>query len=305
MTHLVFVDANQYLRFYGSITAKKYLEILIDKREHILVPAQIVDEVLRNKLNLASTFFGEQFKGDGEKRIPDHLLGIDDKKLNEYRKTFSSVDQVREELQRIASDILKQISQSSDPISMALAKIFGNSVEASADELRLARERKERGNPPGKRSDPLGDQICWEQLLTRVGRDKPTHIWIITSDQDYSIRGKKSELLNPLLWRDLIKVHGEQLEVHCFQDLTKGLDEFAKSVGVASNLPSKDEVEQIKKDFEIWDANIAPAKITELLRKHFIAAISDTGAFPLVTPTQIKEMAADLSAEVLSRDKDT
>jgi hypothetical protein len=112
-------------------------------------------------------------------------------------------------------------------------------------------------------------------------------------------------LLNPLLWRDLIKVHGEQLEVHCFQDLTKGLDEFAKSVGVASNLPSKDEVEQIKKDFEIWDANIAPAKITELLRKHFIAAISDTGAFPLVTPTQIKEMAADLSAEVLSRDKDT
>ena len=54
--------------------AKKLLEKLAAQRKHIFVPRQVADEVLRNKLRLASLFFAEQLKEiAGTKVGPDHL----------------------------------------------------------------------------------------------------------------------------------------------------------------------------------------------------------------------------------------
>jgi hypothetical protein len=57
MAHVAFIDANQYLGLYGSVTGKKLLEILAAQRDQIFVPRQVADEVLRRKLGLASDFF--------------------------------------------------------------------------------------------------------------------------------------------------------------------------------------------------------------------------------------------------------
>lgn len=61
---------------------------------------------------------------------------------------------------------MKQISCSEDEVSKALIPIFDKAVAHSPKELQKARNRKEIGNPPGKKGDPLGDQLTWEQILT-------------------------------------------------------------------------------------------------------------------------------------------
>jgi hypothetical protein len=78
------------------------------------------------------------------------------------------LDEVNSEEKALALEMLKQVSQSKDPVSVALAPIFAKAVPHSNDEMQLARERKERGNPPGKESDILGDQLNWQQILTRL-----------------------------------------------------------------------------------------------------------------------------------------
>jgi hypothetical protein len=114
--------------------------------------------------------------------------------------------------------------------------------------LHLARDRKERGNPPGKRDNPLGDQITWEQLLTYCKGMK--RIWIITGDDDYGIKYAKTRLLNSLLRRDLMHACAE-LEINYFDNWSEGMTDFRKSVGVTTDkLPLPERVEEIKNNEE-------------------------------------------------------
>jgi hypothetical protein len=145
--------------------------------------------------------------------------------------------------------VLCKISRSEDDVSQRLKTLFDKAIPPSADEMQRARDRKERGNPPGKQKDTLGDQITWEQLLNRCkGMNR---LWIITDDRDYCIRHGKLVLLNSLLHRDLIVTCGVGLEFHCCTDLLEGITEFRKSVGVtADKLPTEQEATEIKKEIE-------------------------------------------------------
>jgi hypothetical protein len=85
--------------------------------------------------------------------IPDHLLGIDDTKLAEYRKTFQGVETLQKSLRELANDALDRISRSEDDVSKHLNRIFDKAVKANQEELLRAHDRKERGNPPGRHAE--------------------------------------------------------------------------------------------------------------------------------------------------------
>jgi len=74
---VLFIDANQYLNLHRMVAGRRLLDSLEEQKAHIFVSVQIVDEVLRNKLRCAQTFFLDKLKGVGEIKgtIPDHLLG--------------------------------------------------------------------------------------------------------------------------------------------------------------------------------------------------------------------------------------
>lgn len=152
---------------------------------------QIADEVLRNKLRSAQTFLlANQIKGS----IPDHLLDISDERTRELRKVIQNA---ADELAALATDALSKISRSEDKVSQRLRGLFDHRiVSPSPYEMQRARDRKERGNPPGKSANPLGDQITWEQLLTYCKGAK--QIWLITEDQDYFIKYNTKPMLNPV-----------------------------------------------------------------------------------------------------------
>jgi PIN domain len=177
---VLFIDANQYLKLYGMVAGKKLLDWLEEQQAHIFVSAQIVDEVLRNKLHSAQIFFLDKLKLDVA--VPDHLLGVSDEKTNELRKNIGNA---ADELTALADDVLRKISRSEDDVSQRLNRLFDKAISPNTNQMGRARDRKERGNPPGKQKDTLGDQITWEQLLAHCKGMK--QLWIITDDGDYGL----------------------------------------------------------------------------------------------------------------------
>lgn len=85
----------------------------------------------------------------------------------QLQKIREKVNETKEEFKKLTHDLLEQVSQSKDEVSKVLAGLFSQAVAPNEGELQRARARKERGNPPGKKSDPLGDELSWEQGLLR------------------------------------------------------------------------------------------------------------------------------------------
>ena len=107
--------------------------------------------------------------------------------------------------------------------------------------------RKEKGNPPGKREDPLGDQLTWEQLLSHAkGKSK---VWIISSDQDYFAKLEGKRFLNPFLHQELVAVNTAPTQVFCFDNLDEAIRDFVKQTGVkAEALPTEEESRKIEEE---------------------------------------------------------
>jgi hypothetical protein len=267
MISILFIDANQYLKLFGLVKGRKLLDLLEAQRNYIFVPAQIVDEILRKKLTLASRFFSQQLRDINETivPVPDHLLGVDEGKVRDFRRTFEQMRNARNELDDIAKKTLSHISRSKDDVSKRLQLLFDAAVEPTVNEMTRARFRRELGNPPGKQENPLGDQIDWEQLLSHCRKVNAKEIWIITEDRDYFDKYGRTLLINPLLNRDLVAACDGEPNVHCFEDLSLGLTEFAKSVGVNEMvLPTRDEAKEIKKEIDRWVANTSAVTAADL-----------------------------------------
>ena len=271
----LFVDANQYLSLYGLVSGQKLLDLLKAQRDRVFISTQIIDVVDRNKLKLASRFFAGQTEKGKVVAIPDHLLGVTTNQLAELRQKFADAESARREILRLAGDLLRKISRSDDDVSVFLQSLFGKAVSPTAEQIARARERRERGNPPGKPNDPLGDQICWEQLLDYCHDSKCGEIWIVTGDTDYHVSFGGELLLNPLLNRDLVAACGSQPDIRCFNNLSDALTEFGKQVGVPTDkLLTSGEAKQIKKEFDYWNANTFDKSIAAIFDANLQRIIS-------------------------------
>jgi hypothetical protein len=159
------------------------------------------------------------------------------------------VDTLSDDLKTVFARTFGQISRSEDEVSKVLTELFNKPTEHTFEELQRARERKERGNPPGKKGDPMGDQLIWEQFLShfRAG----SRVWIISRDPDYGTTYGKSMSLNPFLYDELARKNGKPPEVYCFDSLTKGLPDFVKKTLVqAKKLPKEEELAKIQKEVD-------------------------------------------------------
>jgi hypothetical protein len=97
--------------------------------------------------------------------VPDHLLGISDQEVAQHRNIFNKAREAKGQIEEWVAKALLRISRSEDDVSTRLDVVFGGAVEPSPEEIKRARERREKGNPPGKDRNPLRDQIAWEQFL--------------------------------------------------------------------------------------------------------------------------------------------
>jgi PIN domain len=251
---LLFIDANKYLDLYRTKTGKLNLAALSQQAGHIFVTQRIVDEVKRNKIKETAGFLTKHWELARAQTydVPDHLFGVSEDQSKSIRRQMEEIrqkiKQVNTELHALAMDIMTKVSQSTDEVSTALAPIFANAVCHSDEQLQKAKERKERGDPPGKQTDPIGDQVTWEQILGRfVGKTK---LWIITRDSDYGSIYDGKGFLNQFLYEELASV-STGAEVFLFENVPDGIKHFAEITGVtADKLPTPAQIEEIKVEEE-------------------------------------------------------
>lgn len=254
MNKLIFVDTNIFLRFYDSNNReyKKMLKTLLSLKDCIFTPYQIKYEIDRNK--------GEIFKNSFESYIkqatlfnnitlPEHLENTSESLITSWnvdrKEIIKLVKESNKKLIEIFEKKLQNIARSEDEVSKTIEKIFSSPKDYSNAEFLSAKIRKERGNPPGKTNDPLGDEIIWEQLLTIIGGYE--ELYIISNDYDYLITYENKSYLNPILFNDL-KVNAHKLKVFNFQTLSDAIIYLSKnSPELIKDLPTEKELRTISK----------------------------------------------------------
>jgi len=245
---VLFIDANQYLDLYLIDSGKKLLPALEEQSPYIFVPEQVVHEVKRNKILIVARFLADtmnKLKAGGVV-VPHHLPNTVSGQL---RETRDKINKTKVEFSKHTPDLLERIIQSKDEVSAALERIFCHAVKAKEEEWRRARERRERGNPPGKQNDPLGDQLSWEQLLSHC--EGPFKLWIITRDSDYATTYQGKMYLNAFLYEELTAKSHTTPQVFCFDNIAEGVTHFAKETNAkAEKLPTSTETEELKKEQE-------------------------------------------------------
>ncbi|MFN0038677.1 MAG: PIN domain-containing protein [Burkholderiales bacterium] len=253
---MLFIDSNQYLDFYRTSGFKKLFSELAAVSDRVFITSQIVDEVTRKKVAVANKFFCDHFGALKLEKIknglPNQLFSAEvtrdlQTKIRDISQQFKSVHQAAD---KAAVDVLMQISLSKDDVSKAFSQIFQRAVDASESELDRARVRKERGRAPGKSGDSLGDQISWEQFLTRAKEEQWPRVWIISRDGDNCSKYAEAVVLNAALYCDLVQVR-QDMEVRCFTEIEKGLTDFINVNSVSGvQLPTYEEAEAINREQE-------------------------------------------------------
>lgn len=158
-------------------------------------------------------------------------------------EVYNSNSKLIENLDVFFDENLKEISRSSDAVSQKLKSIFLNALNPDEDIITLSKIRKELGNPPGKKNDPIGDQISWEQFKKNVKDKNINEVWIVSNDTDFFTIYNKRLYLNPFLMDELLSIN-DSLKVNLFQSLRDSLKDYAKKNPEAC-LISNDELEVI------------------------------------------------------------
>jgi hypothetical protein len=249
---LLFIDANQYLDLFRMVNGHKLLSPLKALKKHIFVPRQVPAEVRRNKVDVACEFLTRQFTVTKQANfgLPTHLFGESDQRVQQLRSDLAEIvnkiEALNAGLANLAHDVLGRISRSEDEVSVTLERIFARPVQPTDDEIRDAEIRKKFGSPPGKQRDPLGDELSWQQILSRCGN--VNRLWLITRDSDYAVDYKGKSYLNSLFDREL-RSFSHAIETFCFKDMYQGLKHFAETVNVSiKGLPTAEEAEKIKEE---------------------------------------------------------
>ncbi len=249
---LLFIDANKYLDLYRTDKGKKLLAPLSEQLDYVFVTQRVVDEVQRNKIQVAADYLAAKFK---ELKlltfnVPDHLTGAGKDHganiLQEMSDVSKRLNKVNSDVDKLAVGILEQVSNSKDEVSIALSRIFNRAIPHTQEELQRARERREFGNPPGKASSPIGDQLTWEQILSHFRGKR--RLWIISRDGDYGTIFDGRGFVNRYLYNELQAI-SPAAEAFLFTDTVEGINHFVSTTGVkADSRLTPKELEEIEEE---------------------------------------------------------
>jgi len=230
---IIFIDANIYLKFFEARRdhLRTMLAALKEAEPFVFVTRQIVQEVRRNQHQVFARQVEQLLANIPSKlSLPSFHGDANSKARKQWNKRIATNEAKLKAIgTKYRGDAVKmgmKIRQSSDPVSLALEGIFSTAIEASTAELEQARLRRERGNPPGKRGDPLGDQLSWEQLLGKVKTGQS--VWIVAEDGDYWDEFCNETALKTLLHHELVDRLGKSASVHCFKGIDVALRHFSE-----------------------------------------------------------------------------
>lgn len=197
----IFLDANIYLKFYLGNQLSKVLDNIIDNKDNVLVTKQIKDEVIRNSVSSTANLLQNSLKDTNWKKptVPyktqDKSLAVEIKDLSEKVKNLVEKIEIEFKVH------LEKISIRQDDISKQLDLLFAKAIIPTDGEILESKNIKAFGNPPGKKADPIGDELSWLQIKNFLSPND--RLIIVTNDRDYATLFSKKLILNSSLCNDL------------------------------------------------------------------------------------------------------
>lgn len=245
---MIFIDANIYLDLYRNYTGHQLVGFLTEISSDLFIPKQVVDEVLRNRTNIFIDFLNNQAELPKTLNLPGIICqsDTDSRSIIEEIKKHNKVLQRMKVLYPIT---VEKVNKGIDEISIKLSNLFKNQVTPTIEEIERARNRKQFGNPPGKKGDPIGDEISWEQILSRIHTEESS-LWIVTNDNDYTTKYNKKRYLNSFLMDEL-----KGIDVRCFDSITDTIIEYKSSINEEITIPDKTVLKSLADDEAISKLN--------------------------------------------------
>lgn len=180
----LFIDTNIFLNFYSypeddDGVIDELLENISPDKIVLHLPKQVANEFERNresKLHVAVTDFQSSKLPNA---VPNHMRGTDAAKI--YLEAIRNAESAKKTLIANATGLALQNDL---PVDRKIKEIFNKSQKYEEDDavFKLAIERSQRGNPPGK-GEGVGDRYNWEALLQEVPSGD---LHIVSKDGDYA-----------------------------------------------------------------------------------------------------------------------
>lgn len=243
----LFLDANIYLDFYKKRNVASLLNPLVSQAPNVIVSKQVVDEVLRNRTNVANMLLKEDKKKLNlsislPASLSNNAIAEIDTETNSRLSTLKTeFNSIKETLESIYELTFQHVSEGTDHISTQLNEIFQNAIEPNEEQLNAAIVRKRHGNPPGKHNDPIGDELSWEQLKA-YSNENHEEIWLVSNDGDFVDKSPNGTVLpNSKLRIELL--NEGLMPMRFFDNLSSALSAFQAEVDNTLSLPSAEELE--------------------------------------------------------------
>lgn len=244
----IFLDANKYLDFYRGKSKLMLLDQLINIKEHIIITEQVIDEILRNRICVTREYLTNRLNElDNSQIKKPFLYDRSETILDDIKKIDGEYAKIKKTVRETYNVYIQDVSTDNDTISKKLNEIFANKIKPKAVEIKKAKRRKLLGNPPGKKQDPIGDELSWEQLLSYGKVKNDDSIVLVTSDGDFieeSINDKKKIYLNSYLKKEIDTLN---IKIIPFKDLEFAL-EYMKENQVSEITITPAELEKIAEE---------------------------------------------------------
>ncbi|MDQ1924654.1 PIN domain-containing protein [Massilia pseudoviolaceinigra] len=229
-THL-FIDTNVFLKFYHySKDDLSQLRALIENLKAgnvtLHLPQQVLNELERNRERVLKDSADIFKKESCPTQIPRHML--DYAQAKEYADAVQIAIRARNSMINQASSEAANHTLLADKLMIEL-KEKANVYPERANIFARAKERAEKGNPPGKPGS-MGDQYNWEYLLENV---PPGDLHIVSKDGDFASI-LDSNMPRPFLQKEWLQQKKGAL--HIYSEIRPFLIKHASTVNGESNV---------------------------------------------------------------------
>lgn len=180
----LFIDTNIFLNLYtypddDDVVVDELLDHIGADKIVLHLPKQVENEFERNRESKLHAAVSEFQSGKFPTAVPNHMRGTEAAKR--YEAAIRGAKEARKQLIANATSLALQNEL---PMDEKIIGLFAKAARYEEDEtvFRLAVERSQRGNPPGK-GEGVGDRYNWETLLKHV---PPGDLYVLSKDGDYA-----------------------------------------------------------------------------------------------------------------------
>jgi hypothetical protein len=183
----LFVDANVYLSLYEYSEAdleelSRVLAEMLANKIRLLVPEQVQNEIARKREKIINDSIKTFSKERGSVKLPVLMQSLPEADVESFMSSYKETQKRRDALVKAAAELATRRQLRADHV---IEELFAHAskIEITDEIYKSAVRRHRMGNPPGKSSTTIGDEINWEALL--AGCREGTDLHVISRDGDF------------------------------------------------------------------------------------------------------------------------